>query len=323
MTHPPTSRLQWPVIALAVALIGGASFGIGRWTAKPSAPVAAPAKGRPALYWYDPMVPQQHFDKPGKSPFMEMQLVPTYAGEPDAPPGVMIDPAKVQNLGVRYAVAHRGDLGQAVTAAGVIDFNQRDVAVVQARTGGFVQRVYARAPGDVISAGAPLADILAPEWGAAQAEFLAVRRTENAPLIAAARQRLALLGMSASVIAEVERTGRPRLTTTLTTPLGGVIRTLSVRSGMTVAAGQTLAEISGLGVVWLNAAVPEAAAGVLRVGQSARVTLAAFPGQTLSGRVATILPEAQGETRTLQVRIELPNPGGRLACPFGVIQFQC
>ncbi|PNB45802.1 efflux RND transporter periplasmic adaptor subunit, partial [Pseudomonas sp. FW305-130] len=87
-----------------------------------------------------------------------------------------------QALGLRTVLVRRGALASSVTATGTIDFNQRDIAVVQARTGGFVQRVYARAPGDIIGAGAPLADLLVPEWGGAQAEFLAVRRTGNAAL---------------------------------------------------------------------------------------------------------------------------------------------
>src|SRR3546814_15767215 len=81
---------------------------------------------------------------------------------------------------------------------------------------------------------------------------------------------------------------------------------------MTVAAGQTLAEINGLGTVWLNAAVPEAVAGQLKSGQPVQATLTAFPGQTLSGRVSAILPDVQADSRTLSVRIELPNRGGRL-----------
>src|SRR3546814_10586816 len=82
-------------------------------------------------------------------------------------------------LGLRTVLVRRGALASSMTATGTIDFNQRDIAVVQARTGGFVQRVYARAPGDIIGAGAPLADLLVPEWGGAQAEFLAVRRTDR------------------------------------------------------------------------------------------------------------------------------------------------
>ena len=99
---------------------------------------------------------------------------------------------------------------------------------------------------------------------------------------------------------------------TVSTPSGGVIKTLGVRAGMTVAAGQTLAEVNGLSRVWLNAAVPEAMAGEVRVGQTASATLAAYPGEVFTGRVAAVLPQAQAESRTLSVRIELANPGGRL-----------
>src|SRR3546814_1974987 len=86
-------------------------------------------------------------------------------------------------------------------------------------------------------------------------------------LTRAARQRLALLGIPSSTIAAVERGGRPNNVITVSAPTDGVIKTLGVRAGMTVAAGQTLAEINGLGTVWLNAAAPEAVAGQLKSGQ--------------------------------------------------------
>ncbi len=306
------SRVQVAMAAVALVLVAGAGgYGLAHLGMKPPAPSQDAGTGRKVLYWYDPMVPAQHFDKPGKSPFMDMQLVPKYADEAGEA-GVRIDPARVQNLGVRVIAVTRGTLPAGLTATGVVDFNQRDVAVVQARAPGFVQRVYRRAPGDVVGAGAPLADILVPEWGGAQAEYLAVRRTGDAALARAARQRLVLLGMPDSLVAQVERSGHPRTVVTISTPAGGVIRTLSVRAGMTVTAGQTLAEINGLGTVWVNAAVPEALAGQVRQGAAVRVTLAAFPGETFAGRVSAILPEAQGETRTLTARIELANRGGRL-----------
>ncbi|WP_454885395.1 efflux RND transporter periplasmic adaptor subunit [Sphingomonas oryzagri] len=302
---------------LAILASGAIGFGVARLTetAPPATSSADSGKGKP-LYWYDPMVPTQHFDQPGKSPFMDMQLIPKYAdaggGAAGSAPGVNIDPAATQTLGLRTIAVRRGELASGVTATGTIDFNQRDVAIVQARAGGFVQRVYARAPGDVIGAGAPLADILVPEWAGAQAEYLAVRRTGNAALAQASRQRLTLLGMPAGTIAAVERGGRPHNVVTVSTPTGGAIKTLGVRSGMTVTAGQTLAEVNGLGTVWLNAAVPEAIAGQLKPGQSAQATLAAYAGETFSGRVSAILPDVQPDSRTLTVRIELPNRGGRL-----------
>ncbi len=320
------TRAQTFALALVGAIaVGGAGFLGGRET-KPATPTtAAPKAARQVLYWYDPMVPAQRFDKPGKSPFMDMQLQPKYAGEAAADgtaSGVRIDPAQTQNLGVRLTKVERGVLPGGVTATGVIDFNARDVAIVQARAGGFVQRVYSHAPGDVVGAGAPLADILVPEWVGAQGEFLAVRRTGDDALIRASRQRLQLLGMSPALIAAVERSGQVRNVVTVTTPVGGVIRTLAVRGGMTVMAGQTLAEVNGLGRVWLNAAVPEAMAGQVQLGEAASATLAAYPGETFSGRVTAVLPQAQAESRTLTARIELPNPGGRLKPGmFATVQF--
>jgi membrane fusion protein, copper/silver efflux system len=309
------ARLAAASAALAV-IAGSAGYGLAHLPKpKPAeAPASPAAAGRNVLYWYDPMAPAQHFNKPGKSPFMDMQLVPRYAddGGGAQTAGVKIDPAAVQSLGVRLAEVQRGDFSQNIDATGVLDFNQRDVAIVQARAAGFVQRVYGHAPGDVVGASAPIADLLVPSWGGAQAEYLAVRSSGSPALEAAARQRLRLLGMPDALIAAVARDGRPRTVVTVTTPQGGAIQTLDVRQGMTVSMGQTLAQVSGLSSVWLNAAVPEAIAGQVRVGQLARAELAAFPGETFTGKVTAILSTAQADSRTLTVRVELPNRAGRL-----------
>ena len=308
------TRPQILIAAIASLVLAGAiGFGAGRMT--PSRPVPTPSGqegARHALYWYDPMVPTQHFATPGKSPFMDMQLVPKYANAAPGDVGVRVDPAKTQALGVRLATVERGALPNGMSVTGVIGFNERDVAVVQARAAGFVQRVYGRAPGDTLAAGAPLADLLIPEWAGAQGEYLAVRSTGDASLIAAARQRLALLGMPPSLISAVERSGRPSNVITIATPNAGVIKTLGVRTGMAVTAGQTLVEVNGLSRVWLNAAVPEGLAGQVQLGQSATANLAAYPGEAFNGRVTAILPQIEAASRTLTARIELPNPGGRL-----------
>ncbi len=306
-------NLRHIVLAAAgVGLVAALGFGVGRLTPAPSK-AAAPAQesARRVLYWYDPMIPTEHHSGPGKSS-MNMTLIPKYADSRPGAPGVQIDPARAQNLGVRIATVERGALPSSVSATGVIDFDERDVAVVQARAAGFVQRDYARAPGDILAAGAPLADLLVPEWGGAQGEFLAVRRTGDPALIQAARERLTLLGMPPSLIAAVEKTGRARSVVTVSTPTSGVIKTLGVRPGMSVTAGQTLAEINGLSRVWLNAAIPEAMAGQIRPGEGVVAALAAYPGETFQGRVTAILPQTDAASHTLTARIELPNPQGRL-----------
>ncbi|CAN5342765.1 efflux RND transporter periplasmic adaptor subunit [soil metagenome] len=305
---------------VVVAAVAGLSYRAGQYSsaAGQTQSVAPPAATGTALYWYDPMVPTQHFDHPGKSPFMEMQLVPKLAdggeGAADGAPstGVRVDPRVMQNLGVRTAEVRRGRLDDSLVTTGVVQFNERDVSIVQPRSAGFVQQVYGRAPGDILQAGAPIADLLVPEWAGAQTEFLAVRRAGDAALTAAARQRLLLLGMSPSQIAAVERDCRAHATLTITSPTGGVVQKLDVRQGMTVAAGQTLAEVNGLSTVWVTAAVPEAQAGRVRVGQGVSVSFAAYPGETFPARVQTVLPQVAGDSRTLQVRLELTNRGGRL-----------
>ena len=315
MNRIPANRLPLAAAAAGLLVVGaaaGAAF--VRYLPAGGMPPETAAAERKVLYWYDPMAPDRHFDAPGKSPFMDMALVPRYADEAGAggQAGVRIDPALTQALGARYATVRRGFLAGDLTVPALVDFNERDLAVVQARAAGFVQRVYGRAPGDVIAAGAPLADLLVPEWGGAQAEYLAVRETGDARLAQAARQRLLLLGMPETLVAAVERSGRPRTTVTVTSPSGGVIRTLGVRAGMTVSQGQTLAEVNGLSTVWLNAAIPEAQAARLRAGQAVEVVFAGFPGERFSGRLAAVLPEVSGDSRTLVGRVGLANRGGRL-----------
>ncbi|WP_081375447.1 efflux RND transporter periplasmic adaptor subunit [Pseudomonas chlororaphis] len=308
----------WKITALAGLCIG-LGLATGYWLAQPrlgatAVPVVeqAAAADAKALYWYDPMYPQQRFDKPGKSPFMDMQLVPRYADAQGETAAVRIDPGLAQNLGVRLATVTRGVFAAEVEAVGVLALNERDVALVQSRAAGFVERVYARAPGDVLEANAALADVLVPEWTAAQEEFLALRGHGDAGLIAAGRQRLRLSGMPAALIAQLERSGKVQPSLTLSSPIGGVLQALNVRQGMTLGAGQTLARINGLDPVWLVVAVPEAQAGSIGVGQAAEARLPAFPGAAIQGRVGTILPETDAQSRTLRVRIELPNPDGRL-----------
>lgn len=313
MTDATSNAARWRAGILAATLIaGGGGYYLGQ---SGNTEHSASAPARKILYYYDPMVPQERYDDPDTLSSMGMKTQPKYADEgvvAGEAPGITVNPAAMQNLGIRVVAAKMGSLGATLNVTGSVDFNQRDVAIIQARSGGFVTRVYARAPGDVVRAGAPIADVQLPEWGGAQTEFLSVKRLGRPDLTAAARQRLRLMGMSNGLIASVERTGRTNGTMTITSPISGVIQTLDARAGVTLAMGQTLAQVTGLGTVWLNAAVPEAQAGSVRVGQSATAALTAFPGETFGGRVIAILPTAQADSRTLTVRIELANRGGRL-----------
>lgn len=296
-------------LAGVAALIGAAG---GYWLAsfddQASEPLSAIESDAEVLYWYDPMVPQHRFEKPGKSPFMDMDLVPRYANEDGDVAAISIDAGITQNLGMRLATVSRGQLANAVEAVGVLEYNARDVARVQARAGGFVERVYRHAPGDVLDKGAALADLLIPEWTAAQEEYLALRRNGDPALLAAARQRLLLAGMPESTISQLEHSGKVNASITISTPIAGVLQELDVREGMTLMAGAPLARVNGLDSVWLEVAVPEAQSQGIRVGQRASARLPALPGQLIQGEITAVLPEANAASRTLRVRVELPNP---------------
>lgn len=335
--NQPTMKLAIMVAGIATALsVGG---GVGYWFANhhamqqmsnmdQAATTSTSQSNGKVLYWYDPMKPDQHFDQPGKSPFMDMQLVAKYAdggndANADNVTSIKIDPSITQNLGVRIVPVSRGELDNSITIAGVIQLNDRLVAVMQTRSNSFVERVYARAVGDVVARGAPIADLLVPDWAGAQIEYLAVLKMGEPSLSHAAKQRLLLLGMPANLIARVEKTRQPQATITLFAPISGVIQSLDVRSGMTLSAGQTLAKINGLDSVWLEAAVPEAQTGGIQVGSMIVAHLTAFPNKDFHGKVISILSDINMNSRTLRVRIELPNRNGQLRLGmFAQVQLQ-
>lgn len=277
----------------------------------------AAAGEKKVLYWYDPMQPEQHFDKPGKSPFMDMELVPRYAATKNSAHesianNLTIDARNVQKLGVRLATVERGAIATPLTAVGSIVFNERDTTILQTRAAGFVQRVYNLAVGDSVKRGAPLVDLLVPEWFAVQQELLALQTSGDSSLVAAARARAQALGMSDADLAELERNRQARQIFTISAPQAGVIKALDVRAGMNLIAGAPLITLNGIDRVWLEMAVPQAAASTLAIGARLEASFNALPASKQNGNVIAILPESDAATRTVRVRAELQNPRGDL-----------
>lgn len=276
-----------------------------------------PVTGRVILNYHDPMVPGKNFEAPGKSPFMDMLLVPRFAGGSTADTGaVAVSPRIQQSLGLRTAEVVQGSLDGAISVAGNVAWNERDQVVVSARAMGFVETLHVRAVLDRVAAGAPLAEIHVPDWVAAQEEYLAVARMPGpdlGPLRDAATQRLRQAGMDASQIENVVRTGVVQSRFTLRAPMGGILTELMVREGATVMPGMPLMRLQGTATVWAEGQVPESQVARLRPGTKVSATSPAEPGRTFEGRVQAILPEVDPATRTLKARMELNNPGGRLA----------
>lgn len=269
-------------------------------------------------YWYDPMHPSQHFDKPGKSPFMDMQLVPKYAdrattgGKAASAGSVEIDPRVVQTLGIRLAAVEQGDFARVVDTVGLVAVDEHRIEAIQVREPGWVERLEVRAAGDAVRHGQLLAGIYSPDLLATEQEFLIARTSQDPTLIDAARRRLGLFGLSDSQIGRIEKTGQVERRIDYYAPFDGYVIELGARQGAAVEPGTTLFQLASLKSVWLIAEVPEAQAAWIKTGDPAEAQVPALPAERFEGRVDYLYPELTQATRTLKVRVVIDNPKGHL-----------
>ena len=280
--------------------------------AQTPAPAATATGGRKVLYWYDPMSPGQRYDKPGKSPLMDMPLLPRYADEVAQDGGVTVSARQQQNLGVRLATVEARVLQSRLDAFGTVSIDDRGIQIIPALANGLVEKLYVRAEQQHVAKNQPLARIWIPEWSAAQQEYLAVRRLNDSSLTAAARQRLQLLFMPEDIIRTVEKTGKPQTRIEIRAPEQGFINKLDVREGSQVTASQAMFELASLDPVWVVADYPESQAGAVTPGSEIIATTARWPGDTFHGRISEVLPEVNDATRTYRARIALDNRDNRL-----------
>jgi Cu(I)/Ag(I) efflux system membrane fusion protein len=276
-----------------------------------AAPDAASAEHKP-LYWFDPMKPQQHFDKPGKSPFMDMQLVPKYpddaTGSAEAPAGsIAIDPRVVQNLGIRLGPVERGSFARAVDTVGVVAVDEHRIEAIEVRQPGWVEELSVRAAGDSVRSGQRLAGVYAPDLLAGQQELLIARNSGDPQLIEAARHRLGLFGLSATQIAHIEKTGQAERRVDYFAPFDGYVMDLGARQGAAVVPGTVLFQLAALDSIWINAEVPETQAAWIKTGDPATAEVPALPGDHFTGQIDYVYPELMPTTRTLKVRVAIKN----------------
>jgi Cu(I)/Ag(I) efflux system membrane fusion protein len=291
----------------------GSSTGPTAVSASASGDRVDPKTGRKVLYWHDPMVPAQHFDKPGKSPFMDMQLEPVYADEGGGAAGVKIDPGLQQNLGIRYATVSRQSTSDGFDAVGTTQFDESRADVVQSRVTGYIDHLYASAPMQRIAKGAPIASLFVPDWLAPQEEYLSLRRGGmDTSLLEASRARMRALSIPERLIASLDRTGKVQTHVVLSSPETGVVSELNVREGAQVTPGQTLAKVAGLSKLWLIVEIPEALALSVKPGMAVDATFSGDPTQHFNGQIREILPGISTTSRTLQARLKIDNAALKL-----------
>lgn len=304
-------------LIVGLALGGGAAwYALKRHEGQPVAmardAVPAAQGERKVLYWYDPMVPDQHFDKPGKSPFMDMDLVPKYAGEDEAGT-VRIDPGVVQNLGIRTARAEVDSLWRRIDTVGYVRADDSRVQFLQARVSGWVEGLHVHTVNDPVKDGQLVAEVYSPDLYVAQEELLlALKHPEDSAWIAAARQKLAFLGLSPGQIGTLEKTGKPQRRVNYFAPAGGVVTRIAVHEGAQVDVGMPIVEITDLSRVWVTAEVMETQAAWIAPGKGVEISVDSLPGEVFEGTVDYLTPAVNAATRTHPVRIVLKNPGLKL-----------
>ncbi|MHB8721541.1 MAG: efflux RND transporter periplasmic adaptor subunit [Steroidobacteraceae bacterium] len=266
----------------------------------------APTESKPQ-YWYDPMHPAEHFDKAGKSPFMDMQLVPKYAQD-TAPGSIAVDSRVVQNLGLRLAKVEQGSFARVVDTVGSVGVDEHRIVAVQVRQPGWVERLEVRAAGDSVRRGQRLAGIYSPDLLATQQELLIALGSNDPKLIEASRRRLALFGLSEAQIDRVEKTQQVERRVDYYAPFDGYVMDLGARQGAEVQPGNMLFQLADLSSVWITAEVPESQAAWLKPGDRAEVEVPALPGERFEGQVDYLYPELTQATRTLKVRVVVKNP---------------
>jgi membrane fusion protein, copper/silver efflux system len=284
---------------------------------KPASEVETKPAERKVLYWTDPMVPGSRFDKPGKSPFMDMQLEPVYAEDQAGESGadaasVNIAPRTLQNMGVRTVKVEEGSLAHRIDAVGIVGADEHRIEAVHAHTAGWVEKVYVRAAGDPVRAGQPMFELYSPDLVAAQEEYLLALQHHDDALIDAAEQKLHVLYFHERDLQRLKESGQAQRRMTVYAPIGGVVSELMIRPGMAVSAGQSVYTLTNLSTVWVNAQVPEAQAQWAAPGTQAEIRFAALPGKTYKGKVEYIYPDVTAASRTLSARILLANAGGEL-----------
>jgi Cu(I)/Ag(I) efflux system membrane fusion protein len=283
-------------------------------------PKAQAANGaRRILHYRNPMGLPDTSPIPKKDP-MGMDYIPVFESDEPGDTTVKISLDRVQRSGVRSEPAQKRVLVQPVRGVGAVAIDERKLTTVTLRSEGYIEDLFVNTTGQMVRAGEPLFRVYSSQIQQAQTDLLVAMGAMQRGVVGAdaerslsgAMQRMRNLGVPESRIEEVRKTGTNPRTLDWPAPANGSVISKRIINGQRVAAGDELYRIADLSTVWVIADVAEADVAMVKPGTRALVTFRAYPAQPVEGRVTLIYPEVRSETRTARVRIELPNPDGRL-----------
>lgn len=260
----------------------------------------------------------------GTMPMKDIEPMP---GASDAPSGAVVVPAVARQLiGVRSTSAAYATLTQEIRTVGTVGYDERGLTQVTLKTSGWVREVFVNSIGRPVRKGEPLFTFYSPDLLATQDEYLLALRAQAqlavspldeakanaASLVASARERLRLWEVTDAQIAALEHRGKAEPVLMVYAPSSGIVLKREALPGKYVEPGTTLYEVADLSTVWISADIYESEVASVKLDQPISVSFAAYPGKTFHGKMAYIYPSLNVETRTVRVRVELPNPGLKL-----------
>ena len=298
-------------------------------------PAPGAAKAPMKVMYHCPMHPDYISDRPGKCPICGMDLVPFTPGEteqPQAQPGLetraplTLSPERRQLIGLQVGTVEKRRVSRTIRAAGRVEYDEKRRATVSLKFGGWVEDLMVKSVGETVRKGSPLMAVYSPDLLEAQHNYLVARaalaalgkdasadsRSLAEELLRSARERLRLWDFTDEQLKAIESSGQAEHDVTIFSKVDGVVTARNVALGSNVEPGKDLFEIADLTTVWMLADVFESEAPLIKIGQQAKIELIAFPGEPLTGTVSYIYPALDEATRTLRVRLECPNPDGRL-----------
>jgi Cu(I)/Ag(I) efflux system membrane fusion protein len=294
-------------------------------TPAPAQQNASSTGERRVLYYRNPMGLPDTSPVPKKDS-MGMAYIAVYEGEDTNNSGVVkVSPDRIQQLGVRSEPVEMRSLARTIQSVGTVQADERQLFAVNTKFDGWIEKLDVNATGQAVRRGEPLMDIYAPELVAAQQEYLLANRSllnlsqattdvQNSArqLADASLQRLRNWDISGDQIQRLLREGTITRNLTLRSPADGVVLEKMAVAGAHFTAGEPLYRIADLSSVWVIADLFEQDLGAIRPGQTATVTVDAYPGTSFAGKVDFIYPTVTQETRTAKIRIVISNAAGRL-----------
>ncbi|MFA5785171.1 MAG: efflux RND transporter periplasmic adaptor subunit, partial [Phycisphaerae bacterium] len=312
------------LLIIALAFLAG-------WFLKPrvsAGPGLVEENEQTETIWTCSMHPQILQSKPGKCPICFMDLIPVTIeqDQPLGPRQISFSPEAVKLMDVQTAPAERKFVEAQIRMAGTVDYDETGLKDITAWVPGRIDRLYVDFTGTEVIKGDHMVRLYSPDLISAQAEYIQaieaakeisesasqLVNTSTQETLKASREKLLLLGLQESQLEEIEKSGEPTDFVNINAPIGGIVIEKHATEGMYVQTGTKIYTIADLSHVWVKLDAYESDIGMITYQQPVKFTVEAYPGETFEGRITFKPPILDPETRTVKLRVDVPNPDGRL-----------